>query len=293
MKKSRAFTIVELLLVVSLMAILLTMFVPTFSSVMRKGKDTLCLANLSGAGKGMSAYATEFNSYYPNRGFGPGTTRFDYMGASITTEVNDPPNAGQAANAAINSNSRNLYVAVRTGRVEARMFNCPLTTDKVAPATIGGGLCYDFSSSGNGFQRTLSYSYQLQFLTRKDVNGNVTGVGHPLRKTALTGMAILADRNPMFNYGDAVSGGYKASSVLAVPVSPTPFPVSPNHDNRGQNVVYVDGHGGLQTAVTAGVDGDNIYSAWNMTNPAKPDKATGTLNVDSMPQDDNDNLLVP
>ncbi|MBK9127969.1 MAG: prepilin-type N-terminal cleavage/methylation domain-containing protein [Phycisphaerales bacterium] len=64
MKRNRlsAFTLIELLVVVAIIALLLSILLPSLAGAREQGKRAVCLSNLSGLGKAMWQYAGE----YPN-----------------------------------------------------------------------------------------------------------------------------------------------------------------------------------------------------------------------------------
>lgn len=70
MRRAKAFTLVELLLVVALITILISLLLPTLAKVKNNAKLSLCQANLKAIGEGALSYAAHNASRYPQR---PGT----------------------------------------------------------------------------------------------------------------------------------------------------------------------------------------------------------------------------
>ena len=63
---------------------------------------------------------------------------------------------------------------------------------------------------------------------------------------------------------------------------------SPNHQHKGQNIFYLDGHVEFQRRSIVGIDHDNIYTRWN-----GEDKIRGLPpNMTTQPADKKDSLLV-
>jgi len=69
MKRSRAFTLVELLVVVAIIALLITLILPSLNKAKDKAKQVRCAANLHGIGIAMNTYATQNKNIVPNGGF--------------------------------------------------------------------------------------------------------------------------------------------------------------------------------------------------------------------------------
>ncbi len=58
-RRMRAFTLIELLVVVAIIALLISILLPTLASAREQGKRTKCLSNLGGIARGANAYAFE------------------------------------------------------------------------------------------------------------------------------------------------------------------------------------------------------------------------------------------
>gem|GEM_PF-5475972 len=70
-----AFTLLELLVVVAIIALLAAILIPALAGARQRAKTAVCLGYLRGAGLGLQAYQSEYPDYFP----GPNTT-----GAEIT-----------------------------------------------------------------------------------------------------------------------------------------------------------------------------------------------------------------
>lgn len=67
MRKSHAFTIIELLVVISIISLLISLVLPLLSKARRVAKVTQCASNLRQVGIGVMAYTSDFKDYYPYR----------------------------------------------------------------------------------------------------------------------------------------------------------------------------------------------------------------------------------
>ncbi len=273
MRTSKAFTLVELLVVIAIIGLLVSIMLPTLVQAMWHARRSACTGNLKGAVNGLTQYASQYTGVLPSRGFGPSTNGFDVIGWDLTLEKD-----------VADSNSRNLFLAVRMRDVPPGILNCPNT--KAAPADTSGpgGQHYDFNvGNGMNYEDKLSYSYHLQFIDR-----SATAKGYPLSLGSVTQMAVLADRNPFLEYPGAAAGsGCRANFVPPPAGVPRSRTNSPNHGGKGQNVAFLDGHVTWYDAPTAGPQKDNIYTAWFNG------REDGDLVPLSLPAGELDCLLVP
>jgi prepilin-type N-terminal cleavage/methylation domain-containing protein/prepilin-type processing-associated H-X9-DG protein len=83
--QARAFTLVEIIVVVALLALLAAMLFPAFASARAKAREASCVSNLRQIGMGISLYARDFDDFYPR-----GTDTAERLAA---TEPPNPPEA--------------------------------------------------------------------------------------------------------------------------------------------------------------------------------------------------------
>src|SRR5438045_2459970 len=75
-RNSTAFTLVELLVVIGIIAVLIAFLLPTLSRAREQSNRTSCLANLRTIGQAMVLYANTFKDRLPNSN--PANTAYDY-----------------------------------------------------------------------------------------------------------------------------------------------------------------------------------------------------------------------
>lgn len=66
-RNKRNFTLVELLVVVSVLVILLSLLLPALRQSIEKGRSVSCIGNLRQVGAGVLQYAESWNGYFTNR----------------------------------------------------------------------------------------------------------------------------------------------------------------------------------------------------------------------------------
>lgn len=133
----RAFTLVELLVVIGIIAILIAILLPTISSANKQAKTTACAASLRSLGQALTGYASENRGHYP--------WGYYATGASITADVNagdTDPNAGvyvwwsvirgymRGKGAPMDNSTVDHNGGTLTRFMEA--FNCPVGLDRSA-----------------------------------------------------------------------------------------------------------------------------------------------------------------
>lgn len=82
-KSNRAFSLIELLVVLAVLVVLAATLLPAMAGTKRNSKRVQCLANLRQIGVGCSVYANDFNGWYPIEAVGAVNnypTKVNYMG---------------------------------------------------------------------------------------------------------------------------------------------------------------------------------------------------------------------
>lgn len=170
-RQESAFTLVELLVVVTIILILVAMLVPAMSRAVYQAQLTVDAANLDAIAGGTALYAMDFGRRYPNR---PGnreaedTTSFAPFYLKSRTD-NNPLNA------------RDLRPIVR-GYIGAQNWPCALSRDA------------DLSEEANEGVDRVYAGYNLFFGFTYTRTGDWLGTGTFGTKTAEQGMIKLGDR---------------------------------------------------------------------------------------------------
>lgn len=248
----KGFTLIELLVVVAIIALLISILLPSLSRARELAKRLVCAANIKGIGTAMKIYANDNEEQWATPLFNEGT-----LGAPVPityTSTAVVPKGGSevpARNTVTTSTStalsvtRAFWLLIRSGETTQKQYICPSSGDE-ADVTEEIDKYYDFFSLTN-----LSYGYQVPFgvkETRASENSDPR-------------MAVAADSSPY-----TTNATPTAPNVYDPNTSPRlwqPYN-SGNHGGagagEGQNVLYQDSHATFERKPIVGIDNDNIYT---------------------------------
>jgi prepilin-type N-terminal cleavage/methylation domain-containing protein len=281
-KRRKGFTLIELLVVVAIIALLISILLPSLARAREITKRAVCASNLRGIGQAMKVYANDNADWYPCTQFQEttgggdgenGVTYITYLGANITVPMSTDL-------LGFVHPSRSLFMLVIDGSCTPKQFTCPSAGDSeddlrnytgTPTASQLGKDRFDFR--GYPF---LSYGYQMPFGPKAKPNENLSPQ-----------CAVMSDKGPYFEAGDPPSGGFPndaadkskisegapgpgqpiqvadatdVPSLLALATEKWSTANSPNHTKEGENVLFADGHVEFVKKPIVGVNYDNIYT---------------------------------
>jgi prepilin-type N-terminal cleavage/methylation domain-containing protein len=231
----RAFTLLELVVVLAILGILLSIFVPYALAVRESGNRARCADNLRQIQAALQLYGeTNGNNYPCVRQAKDSAAWTAFTGASSTDNAFAPNSA-----VAENDVTASLWLLVRLKLAKPEIFVCP--SSDASPQTESN--VANFKSPVH-----LSYSYATPFSVLPDYRLN----SDRLRPE----FAVVADMNPGVGGDSDVVGPAKDAPQIARSRGN-----SRNHGRAGQNVLFGNGLVQFKTSQYCGFGDDNIYSA--------------------------------
>src|SRR5258706_2040601 len=279
-RRTRGFTLVELLVVIGIIALLISILLPALNAAKERANRVKCSSNLRQIGQGLLLYANDNKGIYPRT---PANTMGTYTcctagGASTAT---DPFGTGGPA---VNDVTAAMFLLVRNADINPEVFVCPSSNaEKDTLNNKPANQRCNFFGPNN-----LSYSY-----TNPYPGDTSIGLGYKLNGNVPADFAIAGDRND----GDgATATGVNSASAASEQKKLN----SKNHETDGENVLFNDGHCEWTTTAWVGANKDCIYSKATTagTPPTQVSPNAGsagfpTTDANAQPALDLDTILIP
>ncbi len=299
--RRKAFTLIELLVVVAIIALLISILLPSLARARELSKRSVCGKNLSGIGQAIATYASdkENSGFFPipahklaTNSTAPGMCEVSYVG-----KIGYARNTRSDTQSTTLSTTRAFWMLIRAPKspVTPKLCICP-SSDGAPNEDTDYSLAYDFGKtnppSAENYKQ-ISYGIQVPFGT----------AGRGTMERAVQ-MALAADKGWYSNANKEGSGGTDPGNVRATSVS-TPEDWkpwnSPNHggggEGEGQNILFGDFHVEFSRNPIVGIGLDNIYTRW--ANPSGTgqqgitDRVQGTMGDKYAPYANTDTLIYP